>query len=330
MADARTPARRVRRARERDAIEGAPQADAPERTTGRRADARGKLRVVPERRVRIEREVVREERRVPGEERLEPAAEPCVDHERLVPPEEPVVDEHELGAELDRALEELARDETPHAIVVTSSAPVTWSPCGANSGNRSISSSASAYATISSREAMKTSLSPFEGPAAAAAEGRFTRLKGQPRLARRPRRRRGPVGETWFPPRWGVIGVPRFELGPLRPERSALPGCATPRGSKRTEGVGGRGGRVMREPVSSLRAEGRSPRRRLHALPPGAGARAAGLRPDRRPPWPAPRPRALRRCATGRDRGSPATPRVRPRRGALDRVHRGHRERHGW
>src|SRR5436190_20372207 len=39
--------------------------------------------------------------------------------------------------------------------------------------------------------------------------------------------RRGPVGEPGVPPR--LSGCPDLNWGPLRPERSALPGCATPR-----------------------------------------------------------------------------------------------------
>src|SRR5256885_10982125 len=35
------------------------------------------------------------------------------------------------------------------------------------------------------------------------------------------------MGETWFPP--CLSGCPDLNWGPLRPERSALPGCATPR-----------------------------------------------------------------------------------------------------
>src|SRR5438445_10137405 len=46
------------------------------------------------------------------------------------------------------------------------------------------------------------------------------------------RRRRGLVGETWFPPR--LSGCPDLNWGPLRPERSALPGCATPRGGTKS------------------------------------------------------------------------------------------------
>ena len=57
--------------------------------------------------------MVGDERGVPGEERLQPAAEPGVDDERLVAPEEPVVDKHELRAERDRPLEELARRGHP-------------------------------------------------------------------------------------------------------------------------------------------------------------------------------------------------------------------------
>ena len=39
--------------------------------------------------------------------------------------------------------------------------------------------------------------------------------------------RAGSAGETASPPR--VSGCPDSNWGPLRPERSALPGCATPR-----------------------------------------------------------------------------------------------------
>ena len=39
----------------------------------------------------------------------EPPAKPCVDDERLVPPEQAVVHQHELGAQLHRPLEQLAR-----------------------------------------------------------------------------------------------------------------------------------------------------------------------------------------------------------------------------
>jgi hypothetical protein len=54
------------------------------------------------------------------------------------------MDEHELGAEPDRALEELrerrdAACDRRHLVRAD-----TWSPAGANSGKRSISSSASA------------------------------------------------------------------------------------------------------------------------------------------------------------------------------------------
>ena len=43
--------------------------------------------------------------------------------------------------------------------------------------------------------------------------------------------RRGTAGETWFPP--PSSGCPDSNWGPLRPERSALPGCATPRAPER-------------------------------------------------------------------------------------------------
>ena len=132
----------------------AAEADGAERALGRRADRRRELRVVPERGVRVQREVVRDERGVRGEEHLEAAAEAGVDDERLVAPEEAVVDEHELRAERRGALEELAGGrDTPQAMVVTSSAPTTWRPGGANSGKRSTSSNAFAWATISSRRA---------------------------------------------------------------------------------------------------------------------------------------------------------------------------------
>src|SRR6185312_16424212 len=45
-------------------------------------------------------------------------------------------------------------------------------------------------------------------------------------------KKKGPVGETWFPPR--LSGCPDLNWGPLRPERSALPGCATPRSGTKT------------------------------------------------------------------------------------------------
>ena len=70
--------------------------------------------------MRVEREVVGDERCVAAEERLEPAAQPRVDDERLVAPEEAVVDEHELGAEVDRPLEELPRARDAAGDVVTS------------------------------------------------------------------------------------------------------------------------------------------------------------------------------------------------------------------
>ena len=158
----------------------------------------------------------------------------------------------------------------------------------------------------------RSSLSPVEGPAGpGAAEGRFTRPKGQPRLARRLRRRspwgkhgfphvrrRGPVGNHGFP---HPDGVPRFELGASPgPERSALPGCATPRGSEADRTRARILAPVLKavlldvdftlfRPGPELGPEG------YHRI----GARH-GLEP---------RARAVRRCATGRrSRTSSETP----------------------
>ena len=79
-----------------------PRPTVPNVPTGHRADTRGELGVVAERRVRVERQVVGDERCLASEERLEPAAHARVHDERLVAPEEAVVDEHELRAEADR------------------------------------------------------------------------------------------------------------------------------------------------------------------------------------------------------------------------------------
>src|SRR2546421_4555996 len=47
------------------------------------------------------------------------------------------------------------------------------------------------------------------------------------------------MGETWFPP--CLSGCPDLNWGPLRPERSALPGCATPRERRRVASFGTNG-----------------------------------------------------------------------------------------
>ena len=65
--------------------------------------------MLPDLRVSVEREVVRDQRQVRREQRLEPALQPPVDEQRLVAPEEAVVDEHELRARLAGPLEQLAR-----------------------------------------------------------------------------------------------------------------------------------------------------------------------------------------------------------------------------
>lgn len=73
------------------------------------AELAGEERVVPELGVRVEGEVVGGEAHVVIEEDAQ--AFPCLapDHARVAVPVEPVVGEDELRADLDRALEELAR-----------------------------------------------------------------------------------------------------------------------------------------------------------------------------------------------------------------------------
>jgi hypothetical protein len=90
----------------RSACAGEP--DAPEGAGGARADPRCELCRIAERRVCIERQVVREKRGVRAEERLEPASLTPVDDERLIAPEEPVMDEHHLRSLGGRPLEQCA------------------------------------------------------------------------------------------------------------------------------------------------------------------------------------------------------------------------------
>ena len=149
----------------------------------------------------------------------------------------PWCDQHELGAERGRALEELAEHETPHASVVTSSAPTTCSPCGANSGNRSISSSAFAYATISSREAGTRRVYEVDAaeatywPATQVAmrlrcssrRGRRRLSAGRPdaadRQVQRKRRARGGTGSNRYP---SPLGVAQPGSAPFGSERSPV------------------------------------------------------------------------------------------------------------
>ena len=105
---ARPPSPRARRARR--ARQGRSCSRAPPIRTGLRASRRSGRRAARCCRARDGRRGRGGRRRATRspEERLEPAPEACVDDERLVAPEEAVVHEHELGAELDRPLEQVS------------------------------------------------------------------------------------------------------------------------------------------------------------------------------------------------------------------------------
>ena len=90
-----------------------------------------------------------------------------------------------------------------------------------------------------------------------------------------------------------------------------------------------RHGVELRFAVSSIDAAGCPARRRLHALPARARARARGVPAGRGAARARARPGPLRDGAARGDRRPAATPRARARRGDLGRVHRGHRARHG-
>ena len=84
-----------------------------------------------------------------------------------------------------------------------------------------------------------------------------------------PRGREGVQGEP--APPWAVSGCPDLNWGPLRPERSALPGCATPRNSH-------------------YRTAGRLARAVGRTSPAGAGPAAARGRRQKATSWGARRP----------------------------------------
>ena len=94
---------------DRQTVRAAPDSDAAERPFRGDPDPVRELGGVPERRVRVEGEVVREERGVRGEERLQSAPLTAVDDERLVPPEETVMDEDHVRTLGSGALEQLPR-----------------------------------------------------------------------------------------------------------------------------------------------------------------------------------------------------------------------------
>ena len=81
----------------------------------------------------VEREVVGDERGG-REERLEPAAQAGVDDEGSLRQKRPWWTSTSSAPSSAACSNSSREHDTPHAIVVTSAAPTTWSPCGANSG----------------------------------------------------------------------------------------------------------------------------------------------------------------------------------------------------
>ena len=127
------------------------------------------------------------------------------------------------------------------------------------------------------------------------------------------------MGEPWVPPTT-ESGCPDLNWGPLRPERSALPGCATPRADK---GSGCRraypracSARFCSTSTSRSSGPGRS------SGPRGTGASGSGTGSRS-----IPSATTEARAAAIDDAAGRARPR--PRRGGLDRVHGADRARDG-
>ena len=156
------------------------------RTRPRRsiAERLGEQRVVPELRVRVEREVVRDERQV--RRRTAPRAGRSAAGRRRAARCARTARGARARAGLPAAparSNSSSELETPHAIFVTSSAPTTCSPGRPYSGNASTSSSSSANATMSSRRATPAILRrrpPRTGDSSSRLASRGTRPGSRP------------------------------------------------------------------------------------------------------------------------------------------------------
>ena len=157
-----------------------------------------------------------------AEERLQPTAEPGVDDERLVSPEEPVVHEHD-SAGAQRPAEQFPGARDPAGDRVTSAPPTTCSPCGANSGNRSISRSSFAYRTISSLAATARVYGRQRRGDSPSVVRRVPAARNDPVVERYPEAARG-VAQPGSALRSGRRG-PQFESG--HPDSSAAKSART-------------------------------------------------------------------------------------------------------